>query len=203
MLLVVGGGGNGQSYFMDFLMKNNILINEFRDRDGLKHVHSLNHMNKVLQKPHNNKKVIKKIIFLYNHPYSAVMSHFRRNWQFAQMKKLGNPCQFKNRSEATFENFSNLVLKNNKDLFGLEYQFNNWIQAETNIPILFLDFNEINNKKEILNTFLKKKLDYSSFIVKERNSKNNEKDPLYSIYENLYQSMKNKINNSTRKNIVK
>jgi len=203
MIFVIGGGGNGQSYFMDFLIKNNISINEFRDRDDLKHVHSLNHMNKVLQEPHNKNKKVKKIIFLYNHPYYAVKSHYRRKWHFSQMKKLGNPCNFKNRQEATFENFSKITLKHNRDFFGLEYQFNNWINAETNIPILFLDFNEINNKKERLNKFLNKKLDYSSFVVKERNSKHNEESPLFPIYEKLYQTMKNKINNSMRKNIKK
>tara|TARA_B110001469_G_C9644191_1_gene324913 strand:- start:2081 stop:2314 length:234 start_codon:yes stop_codon:yes gene_type:complete len=41
-ILVVGAGGNGQSYFMNFLKNNKININNCVDKDKLKHMHTIN-----------------------------------------------------------------------------------------------------------------------------------------------------------------
>ena len=82
-VLVVGAGGNGQTYFMKFLKKNSININHINDRDKLKHLSSPDKIKKNIK--------IDKCIFLYNDPYLCVLSHYKRNWARAQCNKLGNP----------------------------------------------------------------------------------------------------------------
>jgi len=49
-VLVVGAGGNGQSYFMQFLANNNLKINNVCDRDRLKHMCHPNKLQKCKNK---------------------------------------------------------------------------------------------------------------------------------------------------------
>ena len=146
MILVVGAGGNGQTYFMDFLIKNKVSINNPSDEDGLKHIPS------PLSIPNNIN--IEKCIFLYNHPYYCLLSHYRRKWPMFQCIKLGNPYKLTYNQIKNYNSFKKLTLLNNKDLYGIEYQFNNWITQKTSFPILFLNFNEIIAQKEVLDNFL-------------------------------------------------
>ena len=181
-VLVVGAGGNGQSYFMQFLSNNKLKVNNVCDRDRLKH---MSHPNKI---PKNVK--INKCIFLYNNPYDSVKSHYRRRWFAAQVNKLGNPhkLDFK-KNINTLDKYNNIAIKYNKDIFGIEHQFNNWSKkGNTNFPILFIDFKDILNKKDIINNFLKKNLDYSLFEIKERHAsaEENENEAIKNIYDKLY-----------------
>ena len=82
-LLIVGSDGNGQTYFMEFCKNNNLNINDVYDRDTLKHLPSPNSLNSNIQ--------INKCIFLYTEPYKSMLSHYKRNWQYDQLLKLGNP----------------------------------------------------------------------------------------------------------------
>ena len=58
MIVVVGSGGNGQTYFMEFLKINNVSINDTTDKDGLKH---LSTPEKLKQK---NRQLIQNIFLL-------------------------------------------------------------------------------------------------------------------------------------------
>jgi hypothetical protein len=182
MILIVGAGGNGQTYFMEFLIKHNIHINSRYDYDGLKH----------LSTPNNLNKKIKKCIFLYNNPYDSLLSHYRRNWSYEQSCKLGNPYNLSEEQVNNYTTFKCLTLQKNKDIFGIEYQFNNWINNDLKIPILFLDFNNILNNIDILDTFLNKKLNYNLFKHTDRHLYKH--DEIYNIYEKLYKYMNNKLN---------
>ena len=181
MILVVGAGGNGQSYFMDFLIKNKLSINHRDDKDKLKHMPS----------PLNIKHKIEKCIFLYNHPYYCLLSHYRRKWASFQCSKLGNPYKLTNKQITDYNLFKKLTLENNKDIYGIEYQFNNWITQKTSFPLLFLNFNDIIQKKDVLDDFLGVKLDYTDFKVEARHTY--DKDELYPIYEQLLESMETQI----------
>ena len=130
VVLVVGAGGNGQSYFMEFLKSNKIITNSPGDRDGIKHLNSP--LKTSLQD-------IDKCIFLYNDPYKSIISHFRREWQIQQLNKLGNPFKLKKEDIKDIKSFLELVKENKKDIFGIEYQFDNWINSKLTIPILFLN----------------------------------------------------------------
>lgn len=181
-VVVVGSGGNGQTYFMNFLNNNKIKTNSIIDKDKLKHTS-------------NPSLVKKKCIFLYNHPLDSVISHFRRNWAYNQIKKLGNPNKLKNIENINY--FFGLAKKKKCDLFGIHYQFDRWINAQNKFPILFLNFNDIliDENKTILNEFVGKELNYSNFVVKKRNSSelNIDKDVI-EIYEKLYDYMNKKSN---------
>jgi hypothetical protein len=181
-VLVVGAGGNGQTYFMQFLKKHQLIVNHITDQDKLKH---MSHPNKI---PKNIK--IKRCIFLYNNPYDSIHSHYRRKWYKVQINKLGNPYKINCANINNINTYNEYCIKHNKDIFGIEYQFDNWFEkGNTNIPILFLDFNDILNKKDIIDNFLGKKLNYNLFEVKERSNKEYNKE-VTDIYDKLYDKIK-------------
>jgi hypothetical protein len=176
--IVVGAGGNGQTYFMKFLIKNKININNLRDIDKLKH----------MPKP----KPKKKYIFIYNDPFKSILSHYRRNYSIYQIYKLGNPYKLRFSKMRNFYNFQKITIENNKDVFGIKNQFDNFINYKGDI--IFIDFNEILDKKEIIDKFLNKKLNYSFFKIKERNEYKFKIDPEFkNIYEKLYEYIKLKV----------
>ena len=193
MILVVGSGGNGQTYFMQFLNKNNINTNDCTDIDGLKHLSS----------PEKKLDKVTKCIFLYNSSLKSILSHIRRKWAFIQCKKLGNPYNLRKRQINHLATYSKLVKKHGKDLFGIKYQFNNWINTKTKFPILFLNFNDILDNRQILNKFIGKKLNYEHFKVRKRNNSsenNNIDNTIINIYNNLdkFISEKSNIYNSEK-----
>lgn len=185
MILVVGSGGNGQTYFMEFLKLNKLIINHVHDADKLKHLYSPDKMPKII------KPTITKCIFLYSHPYSSLLSHYRRGWEKFQIPKLGNPFDL-SEDGMKYPRYKKNVLRHNKDMFGIEYQFNNWITANQEFPVLFLDFNEVLKKKALINLFLETELDYSLFQQKERNCKI-DKSRICKIYTTLYRNMEESV----------
>ena len=150
---VIGSGGNGQTYFMKFLNKNNIITNNIKDLDKLKHK----------SKPIDNYKYI----FIYNDPLKSILSHYRRGWVAFQIYKLGNPYKLKLKLVKYFYLLQKTTIDMNCDIFGIKNQFDNFINYEGDI--LFIDFNEILDNKKKINTFLNKELDYSLFEIKKRN----------------------------------
>ncbi len=188
MILVVGSGGNAQTYFMEFLKNNGVIVNDLNDSDGLKHISNPNNINK--QKLNS----INKCIFLYNDPCKAILTFFTRNWQWNQIKKLSNPHSLRKENVKDLNTFSVLLKKENKDLFGIEYQFENWINNELDIPVYFLDFNRVLREKDILDRFVDKKLDYNNFsnmgFIRYLRLKHSGMDnSIINIYRELYESI--------------
>lgn len=202
MILVVGSGGNGQTYFMQFLRKNgintNILVDGRKSGDNLKHLPNPNLLKSRLAKQDiYNDVVVKKCIFLYNHPYYSLLSHYRRKWAYRQCCKLGNPKSLTIDNVNNFNNIKERTFKVNKDIFGFAFQFKNWIvetQKNNNLDILFLDFNDVLNERDRLNAFVGKELNYDLFTIKERSTSGIHYKRLYIIYDNLYKYMKKQIN---------
>jgi hypothetical protein len=190
-VLIVGAGGNGQTYFMEFLQKNGFNINKLDDSDKFKHMCSPSKIH--------NLNFINRIIFIYNKPYEAIQSHYRRKWSFIQMQKLGNPYCFNEDQIDTLQKYNELVIKNKLDLFGIEYQFYNWYKSRDLLPILFMDFNEVLDQKHILNAFLKKELDYSIFNYAHRNCVDSENPVIKQLYQKLYYDIKENAENHNEK----
>ena len=188
VVLVVGAGGNGQSYFMEFLKSNKIITNSPGDKDRIKHLNSP--LKTSLQD-------IDKCIFLYNDPYKSIVSLFRRKWQIQQLNKLGNPFKLKKEDIKDINSFLELVKENKKDIFGIEYQFDNWINSKLTIPILFLNFNDVLLKKDLLDKFLGTKLNYNNFKTKKRSSDETLTDDseIFGIYNKLYKKIINQSEN--------
>ena len=100
---------------MEFLENNKLKVNNTKDRDKC---FNLSHPNKI---PKNIK--IKKCIFLYNHPYDLIHSYYRRRWYKHQINKLGNPYKIKFEKIDNIDKYNQFILKYNKDIFGIEYQY--------------------------------------------------------------------------------
>ena len=79
-----------------------------------------------------------------------------------------------------------------RDVFGIEHQFTQWSGATLDCPLLFLDFADVLSSQAALNAFFGKTLNYSGFQIKERSSYAVDSD-LFSIYEELYQRMRNNL----------
>ena len=172
----------------------NIKTNDCRDGDKLKHLS--NPEKKKLNK-------VTKCIFLYNSSLKSILSHIRRNWAFRQCKKLGNPNNLRRRQISHLPTYFNLVKKHRKDLFGIHHQFTNWINANTKFPILFLNFNDVLDNKEILDKFIGKKLNYNHFNIRKRNSSsrnNNIDNSITKIYNNLDKFISEKSNRHNSEN---
>jgi hypothetical protein len=180
--LVVGSGGNGQTYFMDFLLSCGININDHYDADRLKH---LSHPNKL-------KTYINRCIFLYNDPLASILSHYRRKWTFIQLEKLGNPYKLNKHDIKYLVDYFKLVENKKCDMYWIEYQFDNWFKEKNlTFPVLFLDFNDILKKKTIIDDFLGVKLNWKKFVIKERNSKLDVDNPVVvEVYDELYRKIK-------------
>tara|TARA_B100001540_G_C15790387_1_gene635131 strand:- start:505 stop:1146 length:642 start_codon:yes stop_codon:yes gene_type:complete len=171
-IIIYSPGGVACSIlFKHILDNNNILINDINDKDRIKHVHI----------PQNN--VTKKALYIMNDPLLAVLSHYRRNWAPTQMKKLNN-YKYKDYS---LEKLLKTTEKQNKDIFGIETQFNNFINSNVNYPIMFVYFPNILKNKEKICKFLNiKPTTFDNLKIEKRNSeKNNISPKVLKIYEKL------------------
>jgi hypothetical protein len=83
-------------------------------------------------------------------------------------------------------------MQNQKDMFGIEFQFNNWINSDTHYPILFLQFNEVLKYKGLIDLFLEKQLNYNLFQYNERLCTRDNSE-ICKIYDKLYYTMKETI----------
>ena len=126
-----------------------------------------------------------------NDPYKSIQSHFRRKWSFVQMSKLGNPFEVRKTECTDFTHFMDLTRHYGHDIFGIKYQFDNWIDYHNkNLPILFLDFNEIVDNRDLIDIFIGKQLNWDRFKVGKRTRYT--ADKCIEIYSELYDYIKKK-----------
>jgi len=184
MFLIVGPGGSGQTYFMEFLKKQGIDTNASNDCDRQKHLSSPAGVDK--------KRAYKGCIFLFGHPYYTLMSHMRRSWAWLQCGKLGNPFSLSKDVSNNLTLLKAKTIMEGRDVFGIEHQFTQWSGATLDCPLLFLDFADVLSSQETLNAFFGKTLNFTGFQIKERNSYEMDAD-LFPIYEELYQRMRNNL----------
>ena len=177
-ILVVGIGGNGQTYFMTYLHKKSFRLNIYNDKDGLKHMSCPSKLSEQQKQC--------KIIYLYNTTFDAICSHYRRNWAVCQMKKINikNTCQIKK-----VEDFFTLTENDLKDHFGCKEHYLRWYKYHFPNGIYFLNLGKI-NKNELAN-FLecdKSIVDTLRFVPCKRTNSNDLKNkyPLSNImYTNI------------------
>jgi len=181
---VVSFGGVCCSHVLQILNKNNITTNHLRDGDGLKHLYSPN--------THKFNKKIKKIIYVYNDPLLALLSHYRRHWPYQQHLKIrGNQKKVDKKTCNTYSKLEELTISNGQDVYGLEDHFNEWYKYKGNVPILFIDLRQ-SDANDVINKFLGSNV---TFDFKERNSnKTNCKSEMIKIYEELDTKIRDLIN---------
>ncbi len=143
-ILVVGIGGNGQSYFMTYLHKKSFRLNHLGDQDRLKHISCPSKLSGQQKKC--------KIIYVYNKTFDAICSHYRRKWPIVQMRKIkgwtNNTCQI-----TKVEDFFTLTEASLVDQFGCKDHFLRWYKYDYPNGIYFLNLSKIN--KNELSNFLK------------------------------------------------
>ena len=138
-ILVVGIGGNGQSYFMKYLNKKSFKLNDPHDADMLKHISCPSKLSDQQKKC--------KIIYVYNNIFDAICSHYRRGWPVIQMKKINtkNTCKI-----TKVEDFFKLTESSLVDQFGCKDHFLRWYKYDFPNGIYFLNLRKI-NKNELSN----------------------------------------------------
>jgi len=181
-ILVVGVGGNGQTYFMEYLHKKSFRINNVHDRDKLKHISCPSKLTAKQKRC--------KIIYVYNKTLDSICSHYRRGWPIVQMNKIknDNSCKIKK-----IEEFFKLTERSLLDHFGCEEHFFRWYKYDFPNGIYFLNLNKIN--KSELSKFLKcdkSVLDNLVFDSNKRHKYNDLKNK-YPLSDIMYKNIDNLI----------
>jgi hypothetical protein len=181
-IIVVGVGGNCQTYFMKYLKNNRFKLNSINDIDDLKHVSN----PAILEKYKTH-----KIIYIYNKSFDSICSHYRRKWAIKQMEKIKikNTCTIKN-----VNNFFELTELNLIDYFGIKDHFLRYYKYNFTKDIYFLNFSKIN--KNELATFLKcdkSIFDNLNYDPNKRNNYINIKNK-YPLSKIMYDNIDNYIN---------
>lgn len=136
-ILCVGPGGNGQTFFMEF-MKNHFNINphiEFTTQIfGLKHLFSPEKLKMDTSKL--------KVIYVYNNSFDSICSHFRRKWALCQIRKLHGTKQvftgYKDVNDYFHKTEETLI-----DHFGVEKHFKQWFLNKKNLNIYYLNMSDL------------------------------------------------------------
>lgn len=136
-VLIVGTGGCGQTYFMQ-VVSEHLRTNHVHDFDRLKHAPD------PFDARFKGYK-IKRCVYIYNDPFDAVCSHFRRRWPLIAVSKFGNTSKLSASHVASVETYLALVEKNGRDLFSLDSHFTAWFEArkKTPYPIMFVNFRDM------------------------------------------------------------
>ena len=163
-IVVIGTGGNGQTYFMKYLKDNGFNINNIGDYDGIKHLSCPTRIPRKIKD--------QKFIYIYNSSFDAICSHYRRDWSFIQIKKINDPSYKISKEKInTIENYFDLVDNTVKDWFGIENHFKRWYKYSLNnkLDIYFLDFKKVKQEKNRLSKFLNCDSNiFNSFDIKNR-----------------------------------
>jgi len=182
---VVSFGGVCCSYIIRQLKQSNIHTNSPGDSDGLKHLYS-----PASTKYSQQIDKFDKIIYIYNDPLLAILSHFNRKWAFAQHKKINKNPLLKAGVCNSYIEFEKHTISTGKDVFGCNTHFEEWYNYEHKKPILFIDVRDENFENQI-QTFLNTPV---KFKFQQRNSnKTICKDDMVALYDDIDTKIKNKI----------
>lgn len=178
--IVVSPGGCGCTYFLSYIKNHtNLKTNDIRNRDRLKHIsaHTINRL-----------KGQKKILYIYNDLELAIESLFSRKYAKIQMYLLTGSQHYISKP-----NYYRSVIRNKKDIMGIETQFNIFenLPNHLKIPTMFINFNSILDKKGDIASFLGIDVKiFDDFNYRSRNSKTDHLDKRYqNIYKKLYEKM--------------
>ncbi len=157
-VLLVSSGGAGCSYINRRISKHIKHINTEANSDYLKHLYSPESHLMDYNKFEN-------IIFVYNDPLSAILSHFRREWQLMMHKQI-NPkdrwIKFHHLTNA--QTYFDYVMRTEEDGFGMIDHARRWVEYS---PCLFVDFRNVEETQEAISEKLEIPLKLEK---RERNS---------------------------------
>lgn len=155
-LYLISFGGAGCSHIHSLLDMNSRLIkNDVDDRDNLKHLSSPDQSTYQC----NN---FRSVVYLYNDPLRAIVSHYRRGWQLMQHKKLiAKPKDLMIEEVSNLKLLQETVLKIKRDVFGLEQHFYNWIKLAERNNFAVVDFRDVADVKNVFSQLISMNIDYT------------------------------------------
>lgn len=186
-VLLVSSGGAGCTYLNEQIHKHIQHINPISNLDHLKHLYSpdshLMHYNEF-----------ENIIFVYNDPLSAILSHFRRGWAIMMHKQICHRNDHIDLKHLKSQDaYFDYVRQTKQDKFGIISHAQRWLEYPN---CLFVDFRDIKDtEKKIsqkLNIPLKleKKTRHSHSAIKHI------PQDIIDIYREFDEQLKNKYINS-------
>ena len=184
-VLLVSSGGAGCSYVNKQIGKHIEHINPISNLDHLKHLYSPNaHLM------HYNR--FDNIIFVYNNPLSAILSHFRRGWQIMMHKQIShidNWIDLKHlKNQQTYFDY---VIQTKQDGFGIIDHARRWAEYS---PCMFVDFRNIRKPEKRISEKLNIPLELK---MKQRNSDSTIKNipkKVVDIYADLDRKLLEEVN---------
>lgn len=152
-VLIVSSGGCGCSY-LNRAIQQKFDTNPTSNIDQMKHLYCpTSHLltyNKV-----------DKIIFVYNDPLLAILSHFRRGWAVMQHKGICPKEEHMDYSILeTKEKYFDYVKENKKDGFGIINHALRWRNYE---KCLFVDLRNIEKTEQQISDYLKININLEKF----------------------------------------
>lgn len=182
---VVSFGGVCCTHIIKQMQSVGIVTNDAGNKDGLKHQYS-----PTCPKLQKLQTKYEKIIYLYNDPMLALISHFGRKWAHDQHRKIIRKATLTRKHLLEFKILESHTVKAGKDVFGLEEHFNEWFHFEHKKPIVFLDVRE-EDFNERLNAFVG--ADVPLHFGTRGSKKESCSEEMLRIYEALDDRIKEKI----------
>jgi hypothetical protein len=185
-LLLVSAGGSGCTAIHKLLDKMNVSKNNTNDEDYLKHLSS----------PQQNIYLMnnyKSVVYLYNDPLLAIISHYSRGWEIMQHKKLvDSPQKLCIDEISSIEKLQENTLKKQFDIFGVQQHFLNWIElSEVRSNFAVVNFRNVSDVRLVFKQIIGKDINYS---IEERSLKS--KTILKNLDKNFIDLYKNIDNNN-------
>lgn len=140
MVLVTSPGGMGCTYVIESLT-GRVDVNEANDSDSLKHC------SDPLDARFSG--LAARVVYVWNDPLKAILSHERRGWMQSQCLKLGG----RHDSATNLTSLWDACLAEETDVFGLLRHAENWL-APHRWPVFFLDMRQIARDKGRLGEFI-------------------------------------------------
>lgn len=181
-ILVVGFGGCGHTFVISQLQKMGVNTNNIKDKDGWKHItFRVNNIQSI-------QKNFDKVVYVYNCPFRAICSLFRRKFVNAQKKKLGNIHE-----EFRLTNISNYlqaVGTKHIDYLGFKEHFDKW-KLQDQIPCFFLDMGNLEDFKFSLSEFLERDItqlieNWDPSVQSDYSSTQSKFSDAFDFYQDLY-----------------
>ena len=182
---IVSFGGVCCTHLITALRKENYVTNQCNDKDRLKHLPSPESTEYT-----QNIDKYDKILYVYNDPLLAILSHFRRKWVHEAHTKINKTPSLSSSICKQYSSFENHTILTGSDVFGCKTHFDEWYSFKHKTPILFVDPRDPDVEKH-MQAFLGISVPFN--LTSRRSSKSGCKDQMITIYDNLDKSIQTKI----------
>jgi hypothetical protein len=139
-VLIVSPGGMACTYIHD-IIGNRLYKNDTNNNDNLKHLYSPD-------SPLMSINDINKVLYIYNDPLLAILSHFRRGWACVAHRTINPHADIPEEVFADIETFAEHTIQQGNDVFGIYNHFNEWYTKCTH-DICFVDFRDTDRDQKL------------------------------------------------------